>query len=291
MPKLTGVTSLRRAGALGKHLSIKGWGARSVIIAAVSVFVLAACEPAEPTPVGVAPIETSETEEPVFEWVRAMPDPRPAFDKATQKGSPLSGTGAEAKGYPEKEIWCVPGCLLASNPDGSPMVPEWCTAWGVSGTSYFARENVDGDLAPDPAIIQSEVQQKGQDRREMMCTRINFDRLTSSSTTGASGALRSIDLGPVKVSRWNGNVVGMNCLPGCVTPWNIYGYRGETIEMQMQMPRENSMRLPEWCAMGTDGCRESGTGVISQCGPADTKMSVCTRLKFTDSNKELPNVE
>ncbi len=289
MPKLMQVASHHRAIALGNVPQEKSWIVLPAFVATLSILVLAACTPAEPTPVDVAPIETSQTEEPSYEWVRGMPDPRPAFKTTDQGGSTPREADSSDNEYTDNEIWCVPGCLLASSPDGSPVVPEWCTAWSASGSSYFAQESVDGDLAPDSSIVQFEVQQRGRDLPKMMCTRINLDRLTSSATAGASGALRSINLGPMKVSRFNGDVVGMNCLPGCVTSWNMYGYRGETIEMQKQ--RENAMRLPEWCAMGTDGCRESGAESIRQCGTDYTKMSVCTRLKFTDPSEEFPNVE
>ncbi|MBA3069980.1 MAG: hypothetical protein FP825_16030 [Hyphomonas sp.] len=284
MPKLTGVTSLRRADALGKHLSIKGWRARSVIIAAVSVFVLAACEPAEPTPVGVAPIETSQTEESSFEWVRAMPDPRPAFKEAAQGSSAPTVADSSVKEDTASEIWCVPGCLLASNLDGSPIVPEWCTAWSAMAETHFARDSDEDQLVDTNSIVVFQPASSSPVSEKFACTRINLNRIVLGSTETAAGALsengleRGMPNKPYSPYTFRGEAFGMRCLPGCVTSWEEYGLK----ESDIGQSYGKNVQLPDWCAAGSKGCGPVASNVMPKCKPESIANSMCTRIRFSD---------
>jgi hypothetical protein len=207
------------------------------------------------------------------------------------------------KGWPEifadyrqamrAEIWCQPGCRLDVDPqNGTPIIPEWCTAWSELGASHFVLGGAEGELPPDSRVASYSPNQSESDVQAFVCTRIDLSRITRTSLAGADGTQRKFVLVPdvLETDRFNGDVVGMNCTPGCVLPWAAYGYNGETIEAQQERVRQGLapngpqalIPLPDWCAQGTNGCGGSGTEEFAQCMPERTGVAACTRMKFAD---------
>lgn len=233
-------------------------------------------------------------------WNGGMTDPRGTLP------NPSSSDGAvpeEIKNYQSamgSEIWCLPGCHLSATPDGSPVVPHWCTAWAKLESSFFVLEASDDSLSVDNQVVSFNAASADNEISEYACIRIDLSLVQRDSVASAAGALREIRLSKDhSFDAINGLRVGMNCLPGCVTPWGTYGYTGASVADQRRNRGLDSDEanprlagtLPEWCVRGSNGCSPVGTAAMGQCVPENTLASRCTRLKFTDQDEAHEYVE
>ena len=86
------------------------------------------------------------------------------------------------------------------------------------------------------------------------------------------------------VRRWNGRALGMYCLPGCVLPWEEYGYKHNFSE------RTNRGVSADWCAKRTIGC-EAKIILGEKCAAEVTGPALCRQLRFSDVNYGESDVE
>ncbi|MEM6627226.1 MAG: hypothetical protein AAF719_11040 [Pseudomonadota bacterium] len=217
-------------------------------------------------------------------WV-SMPDPRPRGEvRRGDVSVPPDPNYVQAMGT---EIWCVPGCRLANDEAGDPIIPEWCTAWTELSPTYFVRESDEDELTDETSVAAYVGDLIYYDRSKppveyvgptkFACTRIDLALVTVQGTPSLAGKQLPLEGRAISM---NGSPPGMTCRPGCTLPWKDFGYKGQDV-VGDSMPQ---YALPRWCVTSHDGCwTVPGGGAFRMtCDKERYINATCRRLRFSD---------
>ena len=157
---------------------------------------------------------------------------------------------------------CAPGCRLNFDSSDAPIVPDWCLSWEPIMEQDFSVRDHDEAGGVVDRTVRFVPFEKAEGERKYVCTKIDLDQVRTDAQFAAGGALLRFDINEFfkdrVITNWNGEELGMACLPGCVD--------------EAVFDRSNTSELLKICALTPRANRD----VFS--------IPLCMRIKFADIN-------